>query len=1755
MTYPHSLSGIRFGPGNKLSVTERFMKQADIYPFDQAEDDAYFDAAREAREEELETYDPVYTPEADRRAPLNRSPGAVSSGLTPEEQSRAMGTAGDRLFSWEAPKESGSIFGSIRNWWGRQMQMSPEEADAVRQTSLVTGLPPHEITPDMQAITGQIIHAEPNAVEFAGELTMYAGVVGGAVAAPVLTAAGFAGFAALDHIGSLTQLVPDTAGRGTKDLVRFADIVLKVLALGKIGKIAKQQGAKIDAKVEQTFEPLRMSEEILSEANYLEGHAPHEVMGLREVGSVKAYNEYKRLEALAEKLKEEASPENVKEFKEEITRQAKKEVDKIQASKELQDIEAQATGKTPPEDHTPIEKKKKAAEVKKEAEKTLEQKFDETLRSLPPDQIHEIYKALSEKPPADWKGRADLSGKGKTDVDTRPPLLQEIKVEPEVKADKGKGKTKVKKTTKGAAVHGTDVDALESILSEGVRQGSAVDFSNKQSWASGYPIQVELIDATKGKYIAHNKYHTLGETAKVKKVTIDLNQYTDAGAEQALALKARLEKKHPEIKWEVLGEAPSDKALTVDNLTKFFEKEFELPTSEARQWAKDSIREIDTDYMRRYMGYNKPIRNVSDFAAYTEWLIAQSPETPSKTTAPPAKQVPKPNSETVTAELGSTAEPKIEPTMVPQEPTPPKPGEMVKVRRQNPETGKRETTLVPAEEVYIDQLEQRATARFGDEGKLTPQQESAIEAVVEGRVTPERRVVTQKTATKTKTTAEMQAELVKFGKAALEDIKKGRNLDEIEKGALSRAKAMRPEFFDSLEDMQSYGDQIELMLGEVRKAKKSQEILTGTKLKSRPADDLPITQDANEYYVTNMKGQPFANKMSAEVFMEEFNIKGEAFKDPTIEGKRQWLIRTNKPYEGIRTARDMVEQERAMKDILDAANREAELKTLMEEQAQDAFGDGYTSAGDDLLTVLTPDSGLYGGLGFLHFNEKRVAALQRLLGTLFKARRAARQQGLPLNTEFLKQLGVDDAKIAEKLLRLNAVEEGTASPEVQYQVMRKLMGKFSVDAALRHWDQTRRAVKAQFTIEEFHQEVGQQTVKQLTQLGVDSESGVWVALRREKSVTADQVPAHLRDVVEQAVPIVDNYLNSYKQKLIEAYAMEEGFPEVKISEVRKKTKGLIKDLETIDITSDAGLKKANRLIEKIAKNNEIVQYLSGIDYVPIPIEWWNAMETKYPAIKKKINSLKTTKYRRTLTLKSILETGHIRPEDADIRLLLGFYSGKVGGDLAKMNIVNSAITDGLAAKAGTKKAKSWRMMAGSEKTVMSGYVFHPMFAEYMEANFGPAQHGKISRFLNTVKGMQFINPVYMPFLDVMQATMWGTFKPTSLGKSFREVYNRSGIYEEAAMNNSFSKPMANPMASHMDIIHSSMELSRFNWMQHLDKIRTQTGKANVIGTVYTASHQAAWFMDRAIRLNTYKALKKSGMSPEQAGEMTALIHGDYANVPAKMRRRLNKILFTPTYKLAMIKMHKAMLEGIPQMAAALARNEKVFGKDASPKMKKARRAALALGLAVGLNAAKDWLMTSQLGFERDFYGRRYTKRIDTEEGSKELVLALSDPTNLSLKFMEKFAKSVEPSTNTFLFEAIRNSRFELHPVWRSIFWDVAWNQKAGGDQIYSKGDTEWEKGLKITSYLAREWVQLVAAMDVRGVDAETQKAMTREFSWLGSKALQRIVFPYVRGPEERSRVAKARALKEQLRRELRKGVAGPDEALRMVQDIQKVLRP
>jgi len=299
-------------------------------------------------------------------------------------------------------------------------------------------------------------------------------------------------------------------------------------------------------------------------------------------------------------------------------------------------------------------------------------------------------------------------------------------------------------------------------------------------------------------------------------------------------------------------------------------------------------------------------------------------------------------------------------------------------------------------------------------------------------------------------------------------------------------------------------------------------------------------------------------------------------------------------------------------------------------------------------------------------------------------------------------------------------------------------------------------------------------------------------------------------------------------------------------------------------------------------------------------------------------------------------------------------------------------------------------------------------------------------------------------------------------------------------------------------------------------------------TVYNLSWNTAWYLDNTVRQISYRYLRDKGFSPREAAQIAAKFHSDYASVPPAMRRALNHVFFTPTFKITMAKLFIEMIEGLPKTGFKL-------GK-VTPRTKVMAKGAMAtFGLIMGIDAY--W--RSQ-GFKCDQFGRRYYKEVEvadpeTEEISrKELVITWSNPANMWLKYWFRGKQALEPDERTGMKRFLEMNKWEFHPLYR-VGYEMTENKDEKQDNIVDPFDSSLEKALKRTKYAFTRIVRITGLLDKTKVDPKAHGAIAKEIGQIQALIWRPFAFSYLRTPKEERIYWRVKGLERLLRKQIISG--------------------
>lgn len=751
------------------------------------------------------------------------------------------------------------------------------------------------------------------------------------------------------------------------------------------------------------------------------------------------------------------------------------------------------------------------------------------------------------------------------------------------------------------------------------------------------------------------------------------------------------------------------------------------------------------------------------------------------------------------------------------------------------------------------------------------------------------------------------------------------------------------------------------------------------------------------------------------------------------------------------------------------------------------------------------------------------------------------RQGKPLDqmAEALKnrypQFGIEtESDLLEALVGEKSIAYAYAgvplTPEMKLPnlgIMNKLASKFDVEYPFQKMGKpkTGLALKNYFAKIDVEQKKGLEVIKNLNQVKLtdkEYQDLTFIAYQPGKFVT---LPPEQRKRISPAYQTVKQYFKLSEVELKEAEIISEGFPQ---SMVKRLTEENI-HLRTI-LKKKISLERRTKIMEQVKGNQQTIDFIkkARIQYVPISMRLWfkDLLEKQPTKIPRLINQFFKT--RKIVDLKGfsdyLLEQDIITPADLDIRRILGSYAHQKGLKLAMGKIVNTAIEEGVL-KPIDQAPEDWIALPSRLAPGLKGHKGHPAFIDYLEDNFMRFKGlpPEISRPLAYIKMMQFYNPLFLPAYDMYQAAWLGSLRdikaPINFIKSAHSIKTKDKFYLEAMENGTFSQPFMAPWDEYMKNVDREIASLSSPKKKFITDFTAKLEKQKILGltdAIYRLSWNTAWTLDKFVRMTSYHHLLDNGFTSQEAAQLVAKFHGDYASLPPATKRAMNRIFFTPTFKIVMGKLQFNMAENA---------GKAILGGKMSKSDKRMAQGLIAL-LAI-IFARK--MLFRKWGFKEDTLGYRYTKTIITPEGEeKELVISVPTPDNILMRYWNKLKRI--PQTDDKLEKILAAIPFNLHPLWdygRSMIG----NRKPDGRPIYNPFDDADKITKDISIFTLNRIVRVTEVVKALSREERTEgiKAMEQDLGSI-TKVLQWFAFPYVRNVKIRRTSYKIFRLQQDFKR-------------------------
>ena len=640
---------------------------------------------------------------------------------------------------------------------------------------------------------------------------------------------------------------------------------------------------------------------------------------------------------------------------------------------------------------------------------------------------------------------------------------------------------------------------------------------------------------------------------------------------------------------------------------------------------------------------------------------------------------------------------------------------------------------------------------------------------------------------------------------------------------------------------------------------------------------------------------------------------------------------------------------------------------------------------------------------------------------------------------------------------------------------------------------------------------------------------------------------------QEAYDLLDGFFKGHLETYIKKGGFKKGFIETRLEYLNEKLRLMEQNLASRSAKGESTKNFTSALIKLRAE----IKRTKNTNFVHIPSTLWidhARTSSKLNAEQKEQLRILGAKKRNLLRLDDIISGGETGISREDIKFwdIIAHYSRQAAKDEAMLTMFQAAEKENLAIKGiptrkGLKTKHPFNLPKDptdnkaiyqqfGDSGIGSEYFVHPLIKDFLTQmkDRGEKTSG-FGRFMNLTKMGQFINPIFLPMYDVVQGVMAGAIAihhPIRTVKYLRQgindFVNKTPEWFDAEYNGRSSTPYPNPIrdAFQMAEAAASMHGQPGILMGDFFRAVTQTiggvstlrlpsagkGLVNMLKATYNMSWTAAWTMDGIVRQVTYRYALDKGMSSMDAAQYAARYHGDYAGVPADTRRALNKIFFTPTFKIAMGKLYTNMIR---------AHGEQILPRVRTPE--DAKHNDLGLMRTFAMVAGMDALMLA-LGWERDQFGRRYLKRTTLDEtGPVDTVLTWSAPMNMFLKYLYRALDAFGPEVNNSFQKLMKSNIWEIHPVSR-VAIELGSNKTARGEPIWSAFDSSMIYGgmpvkeLKAAAYLAANLVPILKLVPVSGIegveDPLAREALANEIGTIAEGIRRMFMFTYVRQPIE-----------------------------------------
>ena len=589
--------------------------------------------------------------------------------------------------------------------------------------------------------------------------------------------------------------------------------------------------------------------------------------------------------------------------------------------------------------------------------------------------------------------------------------------------------------------------------------------------------------------------------------------------------------------------------------------------------------------------------------------------------------------------------------------------------------------------------------------------------------------------------------------------------------------------------------------------------------------------------------------------------------------------------------------------------------------------------------------------------------------------------------------------------------------------------------------------------------------------------------------------------------------------------------------------------------------RSKRLKRLIDENIQI----ANMRYLPHDIVVKRVLEAKIEKLQgkerqvflKNLSRISARFKKRTgrVMLKDYIEAGIISPKDANIvsltaQALSDYYYRSAINDLYQV-----------AEKRGYIKPRSKELInegwygprdIGITSPELKGKLIHPLFAsslaEMKAMNAGPK--GFVRRMVGTVKMAQFIKPQIIWIYNGVQKFMRGMYanpitETRELVRATKTVINKTEDYHRLNALNLYQFPYEVSRASRQAQVRALVRKMSKDVPKTIARVERVLGHTltkeefsarNLLMVGTDAIAQATWLGDRIQRTQSYYILRRMGYSEKEAVRVASQSHGGYSVLSPRYKKALQPFVFVYSFRVLMpIEMAKIATEPIKGMID-WARTGK------RPPKYKVNRWAKAIVATILIPVLIDLYMRSR-GFKK--IGKhlgplawKYRKIVRVNGKKRELIVGMNYILNMPIKYWNRLTAYSPTKEQPIFIQVILNTlKWELTPLWRILFYDVARNQRSfgSGTQVYDPNASPVLQLAQIGKYVFtqsyRFWGGMMDAAGEAGQNKEErqlQKAVyAKGLNKFDNVLLTIFGYKYVRLPVEERRKIMRHSLKKE----------------------------